>query len=83
MVVTTTPSVEGKTIKEYLGIVFAKSDTKLSATRSSQGVRGAVDEIKNDAEKLGADAVVGVQFVGPAAQFYDTIHLYGTAVKFK
>ncbi len=83
MILTTTDSVEGKSIKEYLGIVHSRSNTMSREHRSPLGVGGALDEVENKASELGADAVVGVQFVGPIAQSYDTIHIYGTAVKFK
>ena len=82
MILTTTPSIEGKTITEYLCIVSADSSTRRSRS-GSQGVSGAMAEIMRKAEKAGADAVVGVQFVGPTAHYYDTIHIYGTAVKLK
>ena len=83
MILTTTPSVEGKTIKEYLGIVRAQSNTVVTKTHSHLGINGALNEVADQASKLGADAVVGVQFVGPTAHYNDTIHVYGTAVKFK
>lgn len=83
MILTTTNSVDGKTIKEYLDIVNGNSDTIIDNIRGNQGVSGALNEMKKTATELGADAIVGVQFVGPTAHYYDTIHIYGTAVKFK
>ncbi|WP_423908251.1 heavy metal-binding domain-containing protein [Candidatus Spongiihabitans sp.] len=83
IILTTTSSIEGKTIKEYFGIVSAQSNQVLDRTHVAQGVSGALDEVANRASELGADAVVGMQFVGPTAHYYDTIHIYGTAVKFK
>ena len=83
MILTTTPSVEGKHIGEYLGIVCAQSNKMIRSTLSEQGISGALSEVENKAIELGADAVVGVQFVGPPEQSYGTIHVFGTAVKFK
>ncbi len=83
IILTTTPSIEGKTIKEYLSIVRAQSNQVLDRTHATQGVSGALDQVANMASELGADAIIGVQFVGPTAHHYDTIHIYGTAVKFK
>lgn len=80
MIITTTPSVEGKTIKEYKGIVFGEVITGVNflkdftaAVRNFVGGRSrhyeeellqarkeALEELEENARKLGADAVVGI-----------------------
>ncbi|MEX0644111.1 MAG: heavy metal-binding domain-containing protein, partial [Parvularculaceae bacterium] len=80
MIITTTPSVEGKAIRDYKGVVtgeailganvfldlFAgirdivggRSGSYEGALRKARGI--ALDEMAEEAEKLGADAVVFV-----------------------
>lgn len=80
MIVTTTPSVEGKKIREYKGIVvgevisgvdfikdFAAGLTNFFGGRSQsyegeliEARENALREMQQRAEKLGANAVVGV-----------------------
>ena len=80
MIITTTPSVEGRTIREYRGIVFGEVISGVDFIRDlGAGLRnffggrseGYVDQLQNAretalnelrarAERLGADAVVGV-----------------------
>lgn len=80
MIITTTPSVEGQTIEEYLGIVTGEailgahlgrdimaSFTDIVGGRSAEyeeEVRKAraiaLDEMASEAERQGANAVVGV-----------------------
>lgn len=84
MIITTTPSVEGKIIKRYISIVSGESDKKVGGiTGGAQGVSGALSQMTDQATGFDADAIVGVQFVGPSAHLYSTIHIYGTAVQFK
>ena len=85
MIVTTTNSVDGKIIAEYLGVVGANTETpKLNAPAGTRiGFGGALNQIKEQATKMGGDAVVGLQVVGATEQIYGTVHLYGTVVKFK
>lgn len=80
MVITTTPTIEGKKIKKYLGLVsgeaimganivrdFFASITDIVGGRSGayeqslrHGKEIALKEMAEEAEKLGATAVVGV-----------------------
>lgn len=80
MIITTTPSVEGKTITDYKGIVVGEAimganvvrDIFASITDIVGGRSGAYEsklqdardtalrELQERAERLGADAVVGV-----------------------
>lgn len=89
MIVTTTPSIEGKKIKEYKGIVtgetiiganaikdFMAGLTDFFGGRSSsyekvliEGKNTALAEMQERAQKMGANAIVGVDLdyetVGP------------------
>lgn len=82
MIVTTTPSVEGKTIIEHKGIVFGEVITGVNFVKDigaglrdifggrSEGYESelvqarqqTLQELKNNAEKIGANAVVGIDF---------------------
>ena len=80
MIMTTTPLIEGKPVKEYLGIVtgeaimganivrdFFAAVTDIVGGRSgayetklSQARKVALQEMAEDARKLGANAVIGI-----------------------
>ncbi|MCA0754128.1 heavy metal-binding domain-containing protein [Paenibacillus sp. N4] len=80
MLITTTPTVEGNTIKEYVGVVtgeaimganvvrdFFASITDIVGGRSGayesklkEARDVAFDEMKNQAARLGANAIVGI-----------------------
>lgn len=80
MIISTTPTLEGKKIKEYKGIVFgevvsgvdfikdfAAGLTNFFGGRSNsyegeliQARQNAIEEMKNRASQMGANAVVGV-----------------------
>jgi uncharacterized protein YbjQ (UPF0145 family) len=80
MIITTTPSVEGQSIQEYLGVVtgeailgahlgrdFMASLTDIVGGRSAEyedevrkARRIALEEMSSEAERKGANAVVGV-----------------------
>ena len=104
MILTTTPTIEGRTIKEYQGVVFgeviagvvflkdiAASFRNLVGGRSSsyedeliQARSAAMGEMRERAEMLGADAVVGVRYASASVmQNAAEVMAYGTAVKFK
>jgi len=104
MIVTTTPLVEGRPVREYLGVVageailganifrdvFAglrdivggRSGSYEEVLRSARGT--ALQEMKDEAARLGADAVVGVDFdyetVGQGGSML-MVAASGTAVK--
>ncbi len=104
IILTTTPSVEGKNIVSYVGVVHADviigvnifSDIMAgirdivggrSASYEEKLVEGkdlAMQEIVDEAIKLGADAVVGIDFdyetVGAKGSML-MINVSGTAVK--
>ena len=80
MIITTTPTIEGKRIKEYKGLVFGEvvsganfirdffaSITDVIGGRSgvyesklNKSRQEALDELVEEARKVGANAVVGV-----------------------
>ena len=105
MLLTTTSSIEGKNIKEYMGIVFGEvvngvnfiNDftamiTNFTGGRSSEYEQELVDaranalkEMMQRAEKIGANAVIGVKFDYEPITIGDhgtmlTIMVSGTAV---
>ena len=88
MIVTTTPNVEGKQISQYLGIVtycqiFAvPGGTKMIQRGWSGAMNLAIDELKQQADELGADAIVGVIYNAYKTGMVDYLHVTGTAVKF-
>lgn len=82
MIITTTPTIEGKQIQEYKGLVFGEvvsganfirdflaSITDIIGGRSgvyesklNSARRDALKELEAEAQKVGANAVVGVNF---------------------
>lgn len=104
MLITTTPTLEGQPIKEYLGVVNGEVIIGInllkdftaglrdifggrSATYENELVKGredALQEMKERARKMGADAVVGVdidfEVLGQAGSMM-MIVATGTAVK--
>ena len=104
MILTTTPSVEGRTIGNYLGIVTGEAIVGAnifrdlfanirdivggrSAAYEQELARArtiALDELKNAAQQLGADAVVGIDLdyeVLGANNGMLMVSVSGTAVK--
>ncbi len=103
MIVTTTPSVEGKVIAKYCGIVAGEAimganivkDIFASVTDIVGGRSGkyehelvrarqiALSEMEDEATKVGADAVVGVDIdYEVVRQGMLLVTASGTAVKF-
>ena len=104
MLLTTTPSIEGKSAREYLGIVTGEAiiganilKDIMAAVRDIVGGRagayenalrtarqGALREMAQHAESLGADAVIGVdldyEVLGRAGSML-MVNASGTAVK--
>lgn len=97
MILTTTPSIEGFKIADYLGIVtgvcmkardFSAFGSK--AKQSEQMEKSlnafkeeAFQELQNNAKVLGANAIVGisVDFEPVGQGFYFGVSVTGTAVK--
>ncbi|MGU9952074.1 MAG: YbjQ family protein [Gammaproteobacteria bacterium WSBS_2016_MAG_OTU1] len=88
MILTTTHSVEGKRISEYLDIVIG-GDLLCSDVdnRNIEAVRAAtLKDLKKKAEALGADAVVGICIdheVATGMHHEFVVSCYGTAVLLK
>ena len=55
MIITTTPSVEGRAIREYKGIAFGEVITGVNVIRGE-----ALAELEQRAGAMGANAVIGV-----------------------
>ncbi|MCL1948913.1 MAG: heavy metal-binding domain-containing protein [Turicibacter sp.] len=76
MIITTTHTVETKGIKEYKGIVFGES--------ASSDPAHAMDLLREQARRIGANAVVGVSLhYAPVEAENSTMLMvvaYGTAV---
>lgn len=83
MIITTAFSVEGRTISEYLGIVSAAQIMVMPGGNKGvqrgwqAGVDGAVAILQQQAEALGADAVIAARF----EPFGSNICATGTAVR--
>lgn len=80
MIVVTTPGVEGRVVREYLGVVCAQSVLGVNAFKDvaagmrnvfggrsksyenelSSGVAAVLQELEEQAAKVGADGVLGV-----------------------
>jgi len=73
IIMTTTPSVEGKTIAEYLvvvagfGLGFSSTPDFVSSVEKCADLADAFDTMRNEATAIGADAVVGVQVTASGA----------------
>jgi uncharacterized protein YbjQ (UPF0145 family) len=104
MICTTTPSVEGRPVREYLGVVTGEAIMGANVFRDLfAGIRDIVggrsaayekelrkarevafDELEEDAGRLGADAVIGIDLdyetVGQGGTML-MVTISGTAVK--
>lgn len=83
MIITTALSVEGRTVTEYLGIVSAAQVMVMPGGNKGvqrgwqTGVEGATAILQQQAESLGADAVIAARF----EPFGTNICATGTAVR--
>lgn len=106
MIITTTPSIEGKEIYEYKGIVYGEVITGVNFIKDfGAGLRDifggrsagyeeelinarteAIEEMKDRAEAMGADAVVGCKMdyevLGQSGSML-MVTISGTAVKIR
>ena len=93
MLLTTTNNIEGKKIKEYLGLVYG-TDIYLVGGLFGGGIvnqenlfgsalQAATEKLAAKAVALGADAVVGMQsnFTAPGNNNHMILTVVGTAVK--
>ena len=93
MIHTTTSTLQGKEITEYLGIVTGEvmmTDNKIKQDWVASAHEGALQEMNEAAKKLGADAVVGVGLQYPITGMEVSlggailiVSACGTAVKVK
>ncbi|MGB3607821.1 MAG: heavy metal-binding domain-containing protein [Psychroserpens sp.] len=96
MVLTTTNSIEGFKISEYMGIVTGVSmfDGKItmgfSMSKYHKAIQDSIDEVKEkafqslteNAKKLGANAVVGIKVdIELTTSNYTLVSVTGTAVQ--
>lgn len=83
MIITTSHTIEGRQISEYLGIVsaaqvFALPGGNKAVNRGWQaGVESVIPILKEEAQKLNADAIISVCFLAQGSSICAT----GTAVK--
>lgn len=102
MIVSTTPSVEGRSVSDYLGVVAAQGVLGVNVFKDvaagmrnifggrsqsyedelASGVSDSLMELEKQAEKLGADAVIGVdiEYEAVGSQML-MISTSGTAVR--
>lgn len=83
MIITTSQTIDGRQITEYLGIVSAAQVMVLAAGNKGvqrgwqTGVDGVTEAMKQQAASLGADAVIAARF----EPFGSNICATGTAVR--
>lgn len=86
MIITTTQSIEGYHIVEYLGIVGAFEEDYQSVGREMDDLE---DELRDQAEYKGANAIVGFTYISASTYSDDgyggnqkpDMIAYGTAVR--
>lgn len=95
MILTTTNSIEGHVIQDYLGIITGVSTsiktsfsfkTEKNKTLYEDFINNAKEEafqkLKDNAIKLKANAVVGIKLdIEPSSSTYFFVSITGTAVK--
>lgn len=80
MIATTTETIDGYRINEYLGLVAITKDPR--DFFGSVNVDKLIYKLKNEAnEKYDADAVIGIRFFQYDGSADGDIMVYGTAVK--
>lgn len=91
IIITTTPSIEGHQIKNYLGLVASKGwvptiamqgDSKKDKNLEHQYklMESVESGLKAEAERLNANAVVSVKFHYDKGGVGSTLIVFGTAV---
>lgn len=87
MIVTTTHTVDGKNISEYLGLVSGCTIVGFAGTSKAirRGWLAAEEASRSDMEgqaaEMGADAIVGVTIGVHRSGVADYLYVTGTAVK--
>lgn len=87
MIISTTNTIDGKTVSQYLGIVsgcmivgFA-GGAKATQRGWATAMESAQKEMVAQADSLGADAILGVKFDTHKSGVADYLCIIGTAVK--
>lgn len=87
MVISTTSTIDGKTVSQYLGIVCGcvvagfPGGVKAVQRGWTTAVEGAQKEMVSQATNLGADAILGVKIDAHKSGVADYVYITGTAVK--
>lgn len=83
MIITTSQAIEGEKITEYMGVVSAAAVMVMAAGNKGtqrgwqSGVESVTEILKEQASKLGADAIIAVRYEPSGSSICAT----GTAVK--
>ena len=88
MIMTTTPSIEGKAIREYKGIVVGEIISSVDIFGGSQGYEGALIQARDNAIRkmeqraygIGANAIVGIDIDYQMGNHNLMVTVSGTAV---
>ena len=87
MIISTTNTLDGKNVPQYLGIVTGcvmagfPGGAKAVQRGWTTAVEGAQKEMVAKAEGLGADAILGVKIDAHKSGIGDYVYITGTAVK--
>lgn len=87
MIITTTPTIENRKIKDYCGIVSGCrvltlfGGGKMLQRSWDMEIENAIKLILGDAKDRGADAIIGVTIQTYRSGAYDYMYVSGTAVK--
>lgn len=87
MIISTTNTLDGKTVLQYLGIVSGcvvagfPGGAKAVQRSWTTAVEGAQKEMISQATNLGADAILGVKIDAHKSGVADYVYITGTAVK--
>ena len=87
MIISTTNTIDGKAVTNYLGIVTGcvmagfPGGAKAVQRGWTTAVEGAQKEMVSQASALGADAILGVKIDAHKSGIGDYLYITGTAVK--
>ncbi|MGN1031734.1 MAG: heavy metal-binding domain-containing protein [Butyricicoccaceae bacterium] len=85
MITTTTPTLQGREISEYLGVLYAFDSTQYTDRSAPNAIGRAMAQLEKLAEDRGADALVDVKHQYDRDEKTGTVYFVvsGTAVKLK
>lgn len=83
MIITTTNTLDGYTIKEYVTIIIGETEYASREDGFEYAHKSALEKLTDKAQKLGADAIVGVltNICANTCDERGKLILVGTAVK--